>query len=119
MLALIAQSGLEPPRRSVTFAVIFFSLAIVLLIIGYRRREIRLAPLRPHWNPRTARCAWSSFSLAWPSALLAFLTFNQDVFTELNLLLWLGSIILTMLAFGPILKGSLRTAWIEVHCILP
>jgi hypothetical protein len=111
LLALIAQSGLEPPRRSVTFAVFFFSLAIVLLIIGYRRREIRLAPLHPAQESadRPLRLEFLFFGLAF--GLLAFLTFSQDVFTELNLLLWLGSIILTMLAFGSNLKGSLRTAW--------
>jgi 4-amino-4-deoxy-L-arabinose transferase-like glycosyltransferase len=111
LLALIAQSGLEPPRRSVTFAVIFFSLAICLLIIGYRRREIRLAPLRPGQESadRPLRVEFLFFGLAF--GLLAFLTFSQDIFTELNLLLWLGSIILTMLAFGSDLKGSLRMAW--------
>jgi len=111
MAALIAQSGLEPPKRNVTFAIIFYSVAIVLLIIGYRNREIRLAPLRSELEStdHPMRLEFLFFGLAF--GLLAFLTFSQDVFTELNMLLWLTSITLTVLAFRSGNKISPRATW--------
>jgi 4-amino-4-deoxy-L-arabinose transferase-like glycosyltransferase len=111
LAALIAQYGLEPPRRNISLAVIFFLLAIALLIIGYRRREIRLAALRPEMEStdRPSRLELLFFGLAF--GLLAFLTFTQGIFTELNVLLWLICILLTVLAFFSDPKGSFQRAW--------
>jgi hypothetical protein len=111
LLALVAQLGLEPPRRNVIFAIVFYSMSAALLILAYRRREIRLAPHRIEFpsHDRPLRIEFLFFGLAF--SLLAFLTFNQDIFTELNVLLWLIAIILTMLAFWSDPKGSFRNAW--------
>jgi 4-amino-4-deoxy-L-arabinose transferase-like glycosyltransferase len=123
LLALIAQFGLEPPRLlepshlNVTFAVVFYVLSVALLIIGYTRREIRLAPLRAplESNDRPFRIEFLFFGLAF--GVLAFLTFSQDVFTELNLILWLLAIILTMLAFWSDPKGTFSAAWNRINSL--
>jgi 4-amino-4-deoxy-L-arabinose transferase-like glycosyltransferase len=99
ILALIAQMNLEPPHRSGTLALVFYLLSATLLIAGYFLREIRLAPLRPNLvsSERPFRLEFLLFGLAL--GLLAFLLFYQDVFTGINLVLWLVAIILTMMAF--------------------
>ena len=99
ILALIAQLNLEPPRRSVGMAEVLFLLSAVVLVAGYFLQEIRIAPLRPvmQSSDRPFRLEFLLFGLAF--GLLAFLFFNQDVFTVLNLILWLTAILLTMLAF--------------------
>ncbi len=111
LLALLAQYMLEPPHPKIPVALCLYFLGIALLVLGWRRRETRLATLRPglECTDRPLRLEFLFFGLAF--GLLAFLTFNEDIFTEVNLVLWFLAILLTMLAFWSDPRGTLTGIW--------
>jgi Dolichyl-phosphate-mannose-protein mannosyltransferase len=90
ILALLAQLALEPPDRSVRAALIFYSLATVSLILAYIRKDWVIASIErtlDRFAILTLRLPFLIVCLV--SGALAFITFAGNLFTTLNVTLWL------------------------------
>ncbi len=99
ILALVGQFFLDPPRRLASVAVYFYVLGAAFLIWGVLRKEWSLPVLPktvPGEDPLTFRRL--PLILSIPLALAAFLTFNNNLFTVLNVTLWVLAMI--CLAWG-------------------
>ncbi len=122
-LALAAQLSLQPrPDRQWLPGVMLYILAAGWLAWAAWRGEWSLAELpasEAHPEDYRVRSRWLYLSL--PLALVAFLTLGGNLFTPLNVTLWVFSIIFILLAFwqGPLpfrgwwdwLKDHLRLPW--------
>lgn len=89
-LGLFAQLQLEPSPVSKSLALVFYGLAFGMLLWAFYIHEWTLAPLRPSefaYDPLSYRLIYLIVSL--PLALAAFLAFGGNLFTPLNLTLWL------------------------------
>ncbi len=93
-LAVFAQLLLEPPRRQTDLAVALYIFAAALALWSYFAGEWRLVPLRVPLasgvDPLTLRLLPLLFSAAL--SVLAFIALSDDLFTWVNLGLWLGAI---------------------------
>lgn len=94
--ALIAQMLLEPPAPNVKLAIGLYAIAFGLSIWAFIRREWQLAEL-PEDEPvdDDLRFRWVYILAGIPLALLTYITFKSGVFEEINVTLW----ILTVVAF--------------------
>jgi hypothetical protein len=93
LLALFAQSLLEPPGRKVELALPLYAFALGFVIWGYIKDEWNLPALLPEsarMDPLTSRTA--TFIASIVVALLAFLDLGGNKFTGLNVTLWLLAI---------------------------
>ena len=94
MLALIAQSALEPPGQASGYAISFYLLAAAGLLYACWRGQMVLQPLPdmgPREGPLPVRMA--VLLVAFPASLLAFLAFGGGLFNSLNVFLWVLSIV--------------------------
>jgi 4-amino-4-deoxy-L-arabinose transferase-like glycosyltransferase len=92
-LALLAQSLYEPPRRAELTGGVAYVLAIGFLCWAALRHEWVLpspAAREVGSDPLSYRRA--AFSVSLPLAALAFLLFAGNLFTALNLTLWLAAL---------------------------
>jgi hypothetical protein len=92
-LALGAQALLEPPNRQVNISLALYILAAGICVWAYFNNEWHLPALPiPKQTPDdlTTRVVPFLFSIVF--ALLAFWQFGGDVFTPVNLVLWLLSL---------------------------
>ncbi len=98
-LALFAQRALEPPERGLTAGIVLYALAAGLIVWAQLRGRLKL--------PETASVALEviPFGVRLPplvgSALfgaLAFFAFGGNRFTQMNLMLWVLSLTLFILA---------------------
>jgi 4-amino-4-deoxy-L-arabinose transferase-like glycosyltransferase len=121
-LALAAQISLQPrPNREWLPGVILYLLAAGWLAWAAWRGEWTAADLpeaQAHPEDYRVRARWLYVSL--PLALAAFLTLGGNLFTPLNLTLWVLAIIFILLAFW---QGELPFriwwSWIKAHLRLP
>lgn len=96
--ALIAQSFLEPDNRKIPLAIGLYALAGILLWMGYKRSRLG------EFNKTEVHKLFSSdikilyFAISLVFLVLAFLFFNDNTFTWLNVLLWIISIFFFLLS---------------------
>ena len=89
-LALLAQRIFEPPEPAAMTGIAFYVVALAFLLWAILRGEWSLAPLAASTSgsdPRTLHPV--SFLFSIPFAALAFYFFSGNLFTTLNLTLWL------------------------------
>ena len=118
----MAQISLEPrPYRTWILGLFLYLIAVACLIWSTWRGGWAPAPLpeaisRP--EDSRVRARWLYISL--PLALLAFLTLGGNRFTGLNVLLWILTVLTSMLAFwqGPY-PFRRWAAWLREHVRLP
>lgn len=106
-LALLAQRLLEPPRQgSPWVAVIIYALAFVALVAAIGRREWQIPSLINEDSPppMPLRVQTRAALLATGLLPLAFIALGGNRFTVFNLVLWLGALVATLVAF--ILPGQ-------------
>lgn len=94
LLALYAQSQLEPPDPKVELAVSLYVFAILLALWSYFKDEWQLPSLRPDLaqaDPMTLRIIPLLISVGL--MVSAFASFNENLFTVMNVTLWLLTIV--------------------------
>lgn len=99
-LAVIAQSMLEPPSVNTGLAIGFYILALAMLVWSVLESEWTLAPLQPDYSssdPQTVRIF--SLILGVVLSIAAFISLGGDLFTLLNVTLWVLAIIFIVVAF--------------------
>ncbi len=99
-LALIAQSMFEPPNVNTGLAIGFYILALAVLIWSVIESEWMLASPRPDFStsdPQTVRI--TGLISAVILSVAAFGSLGGNLFTPLNVTLWLLAIIFIVLAF--------------------
>ncbi len=107
-LALVAQKMLEPPSPSIPMALGLYVISLVFLVWANFRQEFVLPgreSVPEAVDPQTFRTRSLTFSIFL--ALLAFLLFSNNLFTALNVTIWLLAIL--MFLHGLWLGGSWKT----------
>ncbi|HUF37841.1 MAG TPA: glycosyltransferase family 39 protein [Anaerolineales bacterium] len=110
-IAVIGQSGLEQAGRRPEVGIWFYLAAVVLIIWAYRSGE--LSPARAVMVSEKEEGYLLRSRLLWtalPALLVAFLAFGGNRFTAFNLVLWLGGLLLFVLALWEFRTG-LPGAW--------
>ena len=99
--ALLGQRAFEPsPNRTATVGLVLYGFALAWLILAYLRKEWRLAPYPETGNQSdTMRVRRLPLILAIILSGSAFLTLGNNLFTLLNVTLWLLAIICFACAF--------------------
>ena len=118
-LAFVAQRSWDSPtNRTATLGIIFYVLALGVLAWAFLSIEWTLAPL-----PETGTASdmlqvrWIPLVIAVPLTLAAFLTFTNNLFTPLNVTLWVLDIICIVWGFW--LPGEgLRAPWTRFKAFL-
>lgn len=112
-LALFAQRSFEPaPERSWQIGAFFYLLAAAWLVWANWRGEWSLASLpdeERQRDPYTIRLV--ALWIAIPLALLAFLALGGNLFTQFNVLIWLGA--LALMVYSLWLPQASGTHWPE------
>ncbi|MFH1905842.1 MAG: glycosyltransferase family 39 protein, partial [Chloroflexota bacterium] len=102
-LALAGQRTFEPPHTTALTGIVLYIAAIGMLLWAYLRGEWTLPPLaeslipaeslnRPESPNRSFTVRRTPLIIAGPLALAAFLAFGGNLFTNLNLALWILAI---------------------------
>ena len=115
-LALLAQRSWEPmPNRTAGVGLLLYALALALLVWALINKEWSLAPL-----PETSTTSdmlqvrWVPLVVAIPLTLAAFLTLNNNLFTPLNVSLWVLAMICVVWGFW--LPGEgVRPFWMRLR----
>jgi hypothetical protein len=95
VLALIAQSNLEPPDRKVTLAIGLYGAAAVCLVVGLFLKEWTPVDAENSDAPEFSKAYYPlPFWISLPILLIAFYLFRGNTFTGLNLSLWIGGLAL-------------------------
>ncbi|MDR3576283.1 MAG: glycosyltransferase family 39 protein [Anaerolineaceae bacterium] len=99
VLALTAQFLLEPAHRTTNTAIFLYGLAAVFAVLAIFKQEWVIASL-PADSPEPLKLDFKLYYLviSLPLILLAFLAFGGDLFTGLNLFVWLVAIALVLYA---------------------
>ncbi|MEP6894900.1 MAG: glycosyltransferase family 39 protein [Chloroflexota bacterium] len=98
--ALLGQKFLEPPPATIPFGIALYIMAFSMLGWAIYRGEWNLMPLTQtseSTDPLTYRLLPLLISL--PLALWAFAIFTGNLFTTLNVFLWLAAVVLFIYAF--------------------
>jgi len=98
--ALLGQKLFEPPPVTVPLGIAFYIMAFSMLGWGLYRGELNLAPLAPTsetTDPLTYRSLFLFIGL--PLAFIAFLLLGDNLFTKLNVFLWIVAILCFVAAF--------------------
>jgi hypothetical protein len=114
VLALIAQSTFEPPHLSATLGVVLYIGTFSLLGWALYHDEWALPSLKPTAegaDPQTYRGLPLILSLAL--ALVSFILFGGNLFTTLNVTVWILAIVFLMWAFW-INRNKLHSAFRNV-----
>jgi hypothetical protein len=94
-LAILAQTFLEPPDRTVSYAVVLYIGAAAAIVGGIFRKEWHLPEIKQEESkPLSLKVRWIPLLVSLPFFILAFITFGGNKFTALNTLLWITAIIL-------------------------
>jgi hypothetical protein len=113
ILALAAQLSLETgPERTWITGVILYIFAAVFLVWAYVRSDFKPAPIPEvdlSVDPMSVRKLPLWFGILF--CLVAFILFNGNRFTWLNLLIWLTGLILVVVAFW--LPAYKEHSWYE------
>jgi 4-amino-4-deoxy-L-arabinose transferase-like glycosyltransferase len=115
--ALLAQRAWEPvPNQDRTAAVglLLYAISLALLVWAYFSKEWTLAPLPETGSTTDAmQVRWLPLILAVPVTLAAFLTLTNNLFTPLNVTLWVLAIACVVWAFW--LPGEgVRPLWLRL-----
>ena len=115
-LALLAQRAWEPvDNRTATVGLVLYVLALGLLVWAFLSKEWSLAPLPETGTASdTLQVRWVPLILAIPLTLAAFLTLNDNLFTPLNVTLWVFALICIVWGFWLPGKG-LRPLWTRLR----
>ncbi len=111
-LALIAQRSWDSPtNRTAIVGLALYAFALALLVWSFLSKEWNLAPLPETGTVSDAlKVRWLPLIVAIPLTLVAFLTLNNNLFTRLNVSLWILDIICVVWGFW--LPGAgFRTFW--------
>ena len=114
LTALLAQSFLEPPNRTVPIALALYAISALFVGIAFARglfTPIDLSPVEVRRDPMDVR--WIAAMVGVGFAVFAFLTFTKNRFNVLNVTLWVISLALFLFAFwqraqGPGIADRLR-----------
>ena len=119
LLALLAQRTWDSPtNRTATVGLVLYAFALALLVWAFISKEWGLAPLQDTGTATdTLQVRWLPLIVAIPLTLAAFLTLNNDLFTALNVTLWVLAIIFVVWGFW--LPGEgLRPVWTRLKAFL-
>lgn len=111
VLALVGQSAFEPPRGAALAGLVYYFVAFSTLIWAVYRGEWRLASFpAPEVAARSDPLTVRRFAViaAAALALVAFLSFGDNLFTAWNVTIWILAILFFFAAFG--LGGPRLTA---------
>jgi len=113
IFALAGQRFLEPTLRNVEFAVIFFAIAAGFLVRALMTREWQIAPLKePETTSQNYATRRVPLLFLIPMLVIAFFAFSGDLFTPLNLTMWVVLMLTAFAAFWlprhPNAPGSFR-----------
>ncbi len=99
--ALIGQRAFDPvPQRAVTVGLVFYGFALVSLILAYLNKEWQLAPaLETGTGADTMQVRRIPLMLGILSSVAAFLTLGNNLFTLLNVTLWVLAMVFFVRAF--------------------
>jgi len=99
VLALAAQFLLEPAHRTLNTAIFLYGSATVLLVLAIFKQEWVIVPL-PADSVEPFKLEFKRYFLlvSVPLILLAFVAFGGDLFTGLNLFIWLAALALVVYA---------------------
>ena len=99
--ALLGQRAWEPaPHRTVTLGLVLYVIALGMLVWAYLRKEWTLSPLPENESKvDTLEVRWQPLLLATLLTVAAFLTLGGNLFTVLNVTLWVLAIICFVWAF--------------------
>jgi 4-amino-4-deoxy-L-arabinose transferase-like glycosyltransferase len=87
--ALVAQLNLEPPHQKISYAVIFYAFAAMMLVWAFFSKEWEPAALPPDESqPPATSIRTGLVYLVIPWAILSFFFFQGDRFTVFNVLVW-------------------------------
>jgi hypothetical protein len=99
-LAFLAQRFLEPPALSATLGTIIYFASACMLVYGLLRKEWVIEP-HHHGDgtlfPLTIRRVPLFFFI--PLLLISFLTFGGNLFTSLNITIWVATLISGLMTF--------------------
>jgi hypothetical protein len=100
VLLLAAQRGLEPPDRTIKLSLVFYIISSVLFVWAIISKEWDLFPMRES-RPVSIKIGvkWKYLAISLPFGLTAFLFFSGNRFNQLNLFLWVVSIIFFIYSF--------------------
>ena len=99
-LALVAQSMLEPPNDKTGLAIGFYVLALAMLIWSVWGSEWGLADVRPdHSSGDPQMIRTLPLIIGVILSVVAFAMLGGNLFTPVNLTLWLAAIIFIVIAF--------------------
>ncbi|MEI8131322.1 MAG: glycosyltransferase family 39 protein [Leptolinea sp.] len=106
-LAVIGQKLLEPPTPSVSISLVFYSCAIILIIWNWFRGRFAVDfyptdEAQP--VPQPFRPIFLAISVG--VGFFAFVLFNDNQFTEINVILWVVSAISMLITFSPPIQWS-------------
>ena len=118
-LAFVAQRSWDSPtNRTAILGIILYVLALAVLVWAFLSKEWALAPL-----PETGAASdmlqvrWIPLVIAIPLTLAAFLTFTNNLFTPLNVTLWVLDIICIIWGFWLPGEGA-RAPWTRFKAFL-
>jgi hypothetical protein len=115
-LAFLAQRLLEPPRQgSPLVSVVIYALAFVTLAAAILAREWQIPPLANEDSPAPMPLRVRSRAALLAAGLLpfAFIALGGNRFTWFNLILWLGALAATLVAFIlPESQSQSRRDWL-------
>ncbi len=120
-LAVIAQSMFEPPSVNTGLAIGFYILALAMLVWSVLESEWTLASLQPDYSssdPQTVHIFALMFGVVL--SIAAFISLGGDLFTPLNVTLWVLAIIFIVIAFRvprariAKMKVSIDWRWVAV-----
>jgi 4-amino-4-deoxy-L-arabinose transferase-like glycosyltransferase len=114
--ALVAQSLLEPTRANKFAAIFLYAIALGLVIFAVYKQELFI--MNPHPNDSAIMetgVRSIQFYIFIPVALLAFYELKNNLFTPINLFLWLAAIILAVWSlWQPKKKIDLYQGWQKI-----
>ena len=118
-IALLAQRTWEPsPNRTATAGLVLYAISLALLVWAYFNQEWAMAS-EPETGNNSDRLQvrWLPLFIEIPLALAAFLTLGGNLFTPLNVLLWVLAIICFVWTFWLPGEGALQF-WKRVRAFI-
>ena len=113
--ALLGQRFFEPATRDISFAILFYGIAISFLVYAIVEKEWQIPEIsQDDSQPIPLQVKRNPFLISLPLILLAFLLFGGNQFNLLNLALWIAAIVFTIWAFW--IKPSHRKSfkdWVQ------
>ncbi len=108
VFALLGQRAFEPaPNRAVTTGLILYGFGLAWLVLAYLQKEWVLTPYQQTGTSTDKmHVRWVQLTLGSVFSVAAFLTLGDNLFTVLNVTLWVIAIIFFVWAFWLPRKGG-------------